>query len=44
VFTDASSIKAPRDPYTDGGKAGTFDSYTDGTRIGKADPVYRRCL
>jgi len=39
VYTDGSSIMAPRDPYIDGGKAGKFDVYSDGARIGdKRDP------
>ena len=38
-YTDGSSIMAPRDPYTDGGKAGKFDVYSDGARVGdKRDP------
>jgi hypothetical protein len=39
VYTDGSSITAPRDLYTDGAKAGKFDVYSDGTRVGdKRDP------
>lgn len=39
VYTDGSSVMGPRDPYTDGGKAGKFDVYSDGARVGdKRDP------
>ncbi|SPC06653.1 hypothetical protein [Cupriavidus oxalaticus] len=39
VFTDGSSIMGPRDPYTDGAKAGKFDVYSDGARVGdRRDP------
>lgn len=39
VYTDGASIAGPRDPYTDGGKAGKCDTYTDGARVGdKRDP------
>ncbi|QUN31719.1 hypothetical protein KB879_35760 (plasmid) [Cupriavidus sp. KK10] len=36
VYMDGSNIMAPRDPYTDGGKAGKLDVYSDGARIGAA--------
>ncbi len=39
VFTDGANVTGPRDPYTDGGKAGKFDVYSDGARVGdKRDP------
>ncbi|GCB05267.1 hypothetical protein [Ralstonia sp. SET104] len=39
VYTDGASLSGPRDPYTDGGKAGKYDVYTDGAKIGdKRDP------
>lgn len=33
VYTDGAGTMGPRDPYTDGGRAGKFDVYSDGARV-----------
>ncbi|MDF3836115.1 hypothetical protein P3W85_24640 [Cupriavidus basilensis] len=37
VYSDGANTLAPRDVYTDGGKATKFDVYTDGAKSSKFD-------
>lgn len=40
VYTDGAGTMAPRDPYTNGGKATKFDVYSDGARVTGSRDVF----